>query len=164
MRPQVRCTPRWRSQRSSLQNPRVGGGKKEEKMSLLRQIHLSNSRTAVFLFSTAEWDADRTCLAQKCRWARDAALRPEEAGAHWITASLQPLLPHGGAGKAVCTVSAPNDSVWWCPVPLLGSIGRKMHFPANLDSYFFLNFRWSKSGSGCVSDNQPSEPFHMSIS
>lgn len=30
----------------------------------------------------------------------DAALRPEEAGAHWMTASLQPLLPRGGAGEA----------------------------------------------------------------
>lgn len=38
----------------------------------------------------------------------------------------------------------------------------KKHFPGYLDSYFKL--RWSKGGSGGVSDNQPSESFHVSIS
>lgn len=48
------------------------------------------------------------------------------------------------------------------PRTLLRSVGRKMYFPSYLDSYF--NFRWSKGGSGGVSDNQPSESFHVSIS
>lgn len=54
----------------------------------------------------------------------------------------------------------------WLPVTmprtLLGPIGRKTHFPGYLDSYF--DFRWSKGGSGDVSDSQPSESFHVSIS
>lgn len=155
MRPEVRCTPRWRSQPSSLRKP---SNTKEEEMSRLRKF---TSVIPCFLFSGAEWE---TCLAQKCCWDRDAALSPEEAGAYWITASLQLLLPHGGAGKPARTVCAPPEPLCDEDDATSGIYWKKKNNIFQPIYIHILTWDGAKAVLSSVSDNQPSESFHVSIS